>query len=221
MRISKEKAAENRAALIRAASKLFRERGIDGVGVAEISKEAGLTHGALYAHFKSKEELALEALSYGLEQNNARMYASTVGGMPNLACFLDHYLSVESRDDYGNRCPIAASASEIGRQDKALSARFAEGYLVMARAFERQIAENSPGSDALARAMLAVAAMIGSVTVARGVAKANPALSEQVLKAARQLLDELMLSTDDGEEATAPPLPAASQHRRAGDNSNH
>lgn len=219
MRISKEKAAENRTALIRAASKLFRERGIDGVGVAEISKEAGLTHGALYAHFKSKEELALEALSYGLEQNNARMYASTVGGMPNLACFLDQYLSVEARDDYGNRCPIAASASEIGRQDKALSARFAEGYLVMARAFERQIAENSPGSDALARGMLVVAAMIGSVTVARGVAKANPALSEQVLKAARQLLDELMLGTDDG--AGAPPPPAAGQHRRAGDNSNH
>ena len=218
MRISKEKAAENRTALIRAASKLFRERGIDGVGVAEISKEAGLTHGALYAHFKSKEELALEALSYGLEQNNARMYASTVGGMPDLAGFLDHYLSPETRDDYGNRCPIAASASEIGRQDKALSARFAEGYLVMARTFERQIAENGAGTDALARGMLAVAAMIGSVTVARGVAKANPVLSEQVLKAARRLLDELMLGTEDG---AAPPPPAAGQHRRAGDNSNH
>jgi len=220
MRISKEKAAENRTALIRAASKLFRERGIDGVGVAEISKEAGLTHGALYAHFKSKEELALEALSYGLEQNNARMYASTVGGMPDLAGFLDHYLSLESRDDYGNRCPIAASASEIGRQDKALSARFAEGYLVMARAFERQIAENGAGSDALARGMLVVTAMIGSVTVARGVAKANPVLSEQVLKAARRLLDELMLGTEDGAGAPPPP-PAAGQHRRAGDNSNH
>lgn len=192
MRISKEKAADNRAALIRAASRLFRERGIDGVGVAEISKEAGLTHGALYAHFRSKEELALEALSFGLDEASSRMYSSTVDGMPDLARFLDRYLSQESRDDYGNRCAMAASASEIGRQDKAISARFAEGYMVMVRAFERQIAVNDPGADALARAMVAVSTLIGSLAVARGAAKGNPAVSDQVLAATRQVLDDLM-----------------------------
>ena len=193
MRITKEKAADNRTALIRAASKLFRERGIDGVGVAEISKEAGLTHGALYAHFRSKEELALEALSYGLDQANSRMYSSTVDGMPDLSRFLDRYLALDDRDDYGDRCAMAASASEIGRQDKAISARFAEGYMVMVRAFERQIAQNEPGSDALGRAMVVVATLIGSLAVARGAAKGNPAVSEQVLLAARRQLDELML----------------------------
>lgn len=192
MRISKEKAADNRTALIRAASKLFRERGIDGVGVAEISKEAGLTHGALYAHFRSKEELALEALSYGLDEANSRMYSSTMDGMPDLARFLDHYLALETRDDYGSRCAMAASASEIGRQDKAISARFAEGYMVMVRAFERQIAQNDPGGDALGRAMVVVATLIGSLAVARGAAKGNPAVSEQVLAAARRHVDELM-----------------------------
>jgi len=201
MRISKEKAAENRAALIRAASKLFRERGIDGVGVAEISKEAGLTHGALYAHFKSKEELALEALAYGFEQNNARMYASTINGMPDLATFVDRYLEPECLVDYGSRCPMAASASEIGRQDKAISTRFAEGYLVTARAFERQIADSHPGSDALGRGMVAVATLIGSVAVARGAAKSNPALAEQVLKAARRMVDELMLAAPPADPA--------------------
>lgn len=201
MRISKEKAAENRAALIRAASKLFRERGIDGVGVAEISKEAGLTHGALYAHFKSKEELALAALSHGFEQSRAQMYANTVDGMPDLAGYLDDYLSTRGRDDYGGVCPMSASASEIGRQDHAISARFAEGYMVMVRAFERQIAAQLAAQsaaiqagDALARAMVVVATMIGSLSIARGAAKGNPALSEQVLKAARQMLDELMLA---------------------------
>jgi TetR/AcrR family transcriptional repressor of nem operon len=192
MRISKEKAADNRTALIRAASKLFRERGIDGVGVAEISKEAGLTHGALYAHFRSKEELALEALSYGLDEANSRMYSSTMDGMPDLARFLDHYLALETRDDYGSRCAMAASASEIGRQDKAISARFTEGYMVMVRAFERQIAQNDPGGDALDRAMVVVATLIGSLAVARGAAKGNPAVSEQVLAAARRHVDELM-----------------------------
>jgi TetR/AcrR family transcriptional repressor of nem operon len=194
MRISKEKAADNRTALIRAASKLFRERGIDGVGVAEISREAGLTHGALYAHFRSKEELALEALSYGLDQANSRMFSATSDGMPDLPRFLDRYLALETRDDYGDRCAMAASASEIGRQDKAISARFAEGYMVMVRAFERQIEENEPGSDALGRAMVAVATIIGSLAVARGAAKGNPAVSEQVLQAARRQLDELMLA---------------------------
>jgi len=194
MRISKEKAAENRAALIRAASKLFRERGIDGVGVAEISKEAGLTHGALYAHFKSKEELALEALAYGLERTNAHLYKTTIDGMPDLADYLDRYLSIETRDNYGERCPIAASASEIGRQDKAISARFAEGYMVLARAFERQIAANQPDSDALARGMVAVAALVGSIAVARGAAKGNPVMSEQLLMAARRVIDEMMLT---------------------------
>jgi TetR/AcrR family transcriptional repressor of nem operon len=204
MRISKEKAAENRASLIRAASKLFRERGIDGVGVAEISKEAGLTHGALYAHFKSKEELALEALAYGLEQTSARIYASTVDGMPDLGAYLDDYLSLEARDHYGSRCPISASASEIGRQDKAISARFAEGYMVMVRAFERQVAANQPGSDALARGMVAVSTLIGTMAVARGTAKGNPALSEQLMKATRALVDEMMLAAPASAKGKAP-----------------
>ena len=194
MRISKEKAAENRAALVRAASKLFRERGIDGVGVADISKEAGLTHGALYAHFRSKEALALEALSYGLDQGNAAMFDRTRDGMPDLALYLDHFLDPANRDDYANHCPITASASEIGRQDQALSSRFSEGYMVMVRTFERQIAANQPGCDALARAMVVVATLVGSMTVARGAAKGNPAVSKQVLAAARTLVDELMQS---------------------------
>jgi TetR/AcrR family transcriptional repressor of nem operon len=209
MRISKEKAAENRAALIRAASKLFRERGIDGVGVAEISKEAGLTHGALYAHFKSKEELALEALSYGLDQTASRMYSATVNGMPDLGAYLDDYFALDCRDDYASRCPMSASASEIGRQDKALSARFSEGYMMMVRAFERQIADNEPGTDALARAMVVVATMIGSLAVARGTAKGNPQVSEQVLKAARTMLDEMMLVP------TLPPAPVRPENGMA------
>lgn len=206
MRISKERAAEDRAALIRAASKLFREHGIDGVGVAEISKEAGLTHGALYAHFKSKEELALEALSYGLDETASRIYSSTVDGMPDLDLYLTRYLSKEGRDDYGANCPMAASASEIGRQDKPISARFGEGYMVIVRAFERQIAENQPGSDALGRAMVLVAALIGIQAVARGTAKGNPALSEQVLAAARRTMDELMLATPRPPVVSAPPV---------------
>jgi TetR/AcrR family transcriptional repressor of nem operon len=192
MRISKEKAAENRAALVKAASKLFRERGIDGVGVAEISKEAGLTHGALYAHFKSKGELALAALAFGFEQSHARMATQHAGGTPELSTYLDACLSLAGRDDYAGGCPMAASASEIGRHDTALSHHYAEGYMGIVRAFERHITQQEPGGDALARAMVAVAALIGGLAVARGAAKGNPAVSEQVLKATREMIDVLI-----------------------------
>ena len=71
--VKREQFDENRETLLATASKLFRERGIDGVGVAEIAREAGLTHGALYAHFRSKEALATEAFSTGLALFSARL----------------------------------------------------------------------------------------------------------------------------------------------------
>jgi TetR/AcrR family transcriptional repressor of nem operon len=191
MRISKEKAAENREALVRAASKLIRERGIDGVGVAEISKAAGLTHGALYAHFRSKEELALAAFSWGLEQTCSGVSEAGAEGLPGLSRLLDDFLSPAVRDDYAANCPVAASASEIGRQDRAVSARFSEGFLDMVRAFERVM---GPGEDAHARALTLMAALVGAQAVARAAAKGDPALSEQVLRAAREVIGKAIMA---------------------------
>ncbi|WP_338919660.1 TetR/AcrR family transcriptional regulator [Pseudomonas silesiensis] len=192
MKISKEKAEANRAALIETASRLFRQKGIDGVGVAEISKSAGLTHGALYAHFPSKEALAAEALAWSLEQSNAKLYSGTVDGEPDLERFLSDYLSVDRRDDYADHCAMAASASEIGRQDAVTSSKFTEGYLVLVRAFERRVAANNQAVDALATAMGIVAAMIGALSVARATAKARPEVSAQVLQGVRPMIDAAM-----------------------------
>jgi len=189
MKISKEKAEANRAALIETASRLFRQKGIDGVGVAEISKSAGLTHGALYAHFPSKEALAAEALAWSLEQSNAKLYSGTVDGEPDLERFLSDYLSVDRRDDYADHCAMAASASEIGRQDAVISSKFTEGYLVLVRAFERRVAANNQAVDALATATGIVAAMIGALSVARATAKARPEVSAQVLQGVRPMID--------------------------------
>src|ERR1700686_5570431 len=97
MKVTKEKAAENRAALVHAAGRMFRERGIDGVGVAEISKAAGLTHGALYAQFPSKRALAAEALAHGLARSHAYMTAPKPHGAPTLSDHLDLYLSLDHR----------------------------------------------------------------------------------------------------------------------------
>ncbi len=191
MRITKEKAEENRHALVQAAGRLFRERGIDGVGVAEISKEAGLTHGALYAHFPSKEALAAEALGHGVQRAAARLGKHAKDGIPDLAEFLDYYLAPATRDDLSGGCALAASASEIGRQDAALSVHFAEGFLRTATAFERQVAKARPEADARQAGLAIAAAMIGGVAAARAVAKADPALSDEVLAAVRNILGEL------------------------------
>ena len=82
MRISKEKAAENRAKVMAAAGKLFRERGLEGVGVDALAEEAGLTHGAVYSHFRSKDELAAEALRQALHQSVTEWLAATGGLRP-------------------------------------------------------------------------------------------------------------------------------------------
>ncbi len=192
MKITKEKAEENRAALIEAASRLFCEKGIDGVGVAEISKAAGLTHGALYAHFKSKEELSAAAFASATEYANAKLYAATIDGEPDLERFLATYLSTQHRDNYAGNCAMAASASEMGRQDEATSASFAEGYMVLVRAFERKVAANDPGADALPIAMGIVATMIGAVAVARATNKSRPEVSAQVLEGSRRLIDSAL-----------------------------
>ena len=122
MRVSKEKAGENRTALLQAASRLFRQRGIEGVGVADIAREAGLTHGALYAHFSSKDELAAEAFSHGSAGNLARARARARAGdrCPSFQEYLDGLLSTYMRDNVETGCPFAASASEIGRQGCAV-----------------------------------------------------------------------------------------------------
>src|SRR5580700_7942213 len=128
LKVTKEKAADNRAALVQAAGHLFRERGIDGVGVAEISKKAGLTHGALYAQFPSKEALTAEAFTSAAREGFEEITSDRNGRPATLTDFLDSYLSVEHRDNLATSCPMSASASEIARQDKLVCERFKEGF---------------------------------------------------------------------------------------------
>jgi TetR/AcrR family transcriptional repressor of nem operon len=191
LKVTKEKAAENRAALVKAAGHLFRERGIDGVGVAEISKKAGLTHGALYAQFPSKEALAAEAFTSALKPGFELMTADRDGRPANLTDFLDDYLSFEHRDNLSTSCPISASVSEVGRQDKVVSERFTEGLEQLVALMEPRIGASPLKADDRQRALAMVAAMIGGVAASRAVAKADPKLSDQMLRAVRRIVGEV------------------------------
>jgi TetR/AcrR family transcriptional repressor of nem operon len=191
LKVTKEKAAENRAALVQAAGHLFRERGIDGVGVAEISKKAGLTHGALYAQFPSKEALAAEAFTSALKPGLEKMTADRAGRPAKLIDFIDDYLSVDHRDNLAAGCPMSASASEIARQVKIVGERFSEGFEQAVALIERGLGASPFEADKRQRAQAMMAAMIGGVAASRAVAKANPKLSNQILRAVRQIVGEV------------------------------
>ena len=190
LKVTKEKAAENRAALVLAAGSLFRERGIDGVGVAEISKKAGLTHGALYAQFPSKEALAAEAFASANERGLERM-TDRDGRPATLTDCLDYYLSFDHRDNLATGCPMSASASEVARQGKVVSERFAEGFEQFVAVMERGLGASPVKAETRQRALAMMAAMIGGVAVSRAVAKADPKLSNQILRAVRRIVGEV------------------------------
>lgn len=204
MKVTREKTEENREKLVQAAARLFRERGIDGVGVAEICEAAGLTHGALYAQFPSKEALAAAAF----DEAFARAYPvmKTAGGMPapSLRDHLEFLISPQQRDNLGG-CPLTASASEVARKDKTLSASFSRGFEQMVAVVESAMDRIVPASERRDRALTMIAAEIGVIAVARAAAKSRPDLSNRVLAAARRVLTKV---------GDAPPGPRRVRRKR-------
>jgi len=193
MRVTKKEAAEHRQALVGAASKLFRKHGIDGIGVAEIGREAGLTHGALYAQFPSKEALAAEAMTDALDRSYEQMIAFAGTRRWPIAAYLDFFITKRHRDDLskGKGCAMTASGSEIARQGKSLSRSFSAGFDRLARTVEGGLAEGPLSSTPRQRALTIAAGAIGAIVVARAVTKADPALSDDILEAARRVLGEI------------------------------
>lgn len=184
MKITKEKAAENRQLLVETAARLFREKGIDGVGVAEISKAAGLTHGALYAHFPSKDALAAEAMRFSTCSAFGKLTANPVT-LPGL---VDYYLAPEQRDNLADGCPLAAAASEMARQDEAVGANYTSGFREMVDYIGKQLPAGE-GQRQLAIAIMA--SLIGGISVSRNAYKTDPGLADEVLESVRSMLLKL------------------------------
>jgi TetR/AcrR family transcriptional regulator, transcriptional repressor for nem operon len=126
MKVSKEKTAENRRGIVRAASRLFRERGIEGTGVDSISTAADLTHGAVYSQFGSKEAITVEALRFALA-GSRRIWLRQLekrGRKTALTAIVQGYLSALHRDEPGTGCVIAALGAEISRQARGVRDAF-------------------------------------------------------------------------------------------------
>jgi TetR/AcrR family transcriptional repressor of nem operon len=186
MRVSRQKAAENRDRIIEAAGALFRARGFDGVGVADIMKAADLTHGGFYGHFASKDDLVAQASRHAMACAAANWHA-VVERAPDrpFAALLEHYLSPRHRDDPGRGCVFAALAADAARNGSAVRGAFAEGLTRLVDI----LAEAIPGRSKAARrrkAIAAMTAMVGALSLARA-AEGSP-LSDEILDAARREL---------------------------------
>ncbi|MCW2249008.1 TetR/AcrR family transcriptional repressor of nem operon [Azospirillum fermentarium] len=190
MKVSKEKAAENRAAIVTAAGRLFRERGFDKVGVAEITKAAGLTHGGFYGHFASKDALAAEACEAAFAESLDRLPADEASAEGALAAFLTRYLSERHRDHPEAGCPMAAFAGEMARLDPAVQDRFGAGVERFFAAVAARLPADGGAGDAgrRARAIAIVSALVGGMALARATARTGPELSLEILDALRTQL---------------------------------
>ncbi|MGH7041573.1 MAG: TetR/AcrR family transcriptional regulator [Acetobacteraceae bacterium] len=184
--MSREQAAENHERIVRVAAQLFREYGFDGIGVADLMKEAGLTHGGFYGHFASKDDLAAAACGRALDKS-LENWSAAIEKAPDEAFLkiVNGYLSEAHRDRPGSGCLVAALGSDLARQAPPIRRVVTEGI----HAFVGQLMRLVPGkskSDRRRKALSAFAAMVGAVTIARAVD--DPKLSKEVLAAVASLV---------------------------------
>jgi TetR/AcrR family transcriptional repressor of nem operon len=183
MKVTRVQAAENRARVVETASRLFRERGIDAVGVDTLMHEAGLTHGGFYRSFASKEALAAEACAAAMQtsaEHWSQLFAQAGPGA--LAAMVQRYLSPRHRDAPGEGCAFATLAAEAARREGPLRQTFCKG---LQEAVGR-LAGILPGRSVAARrekAIATYAGLVGTLVLAR--AAEDPAFSNEILAAGR------------------------------------
>jgi TetR/AcrR family transcriptional regulator, transcriptional repressor for nem operon len=182
MRVSWEQADKNREHVIDVASRLFRERGFEGIGVADLMKEAGLTHGGFYGQFKSKEDLKVQASRRALSRNKDR-WAEVLAETPSekLAALARFYLSDAHRDRRGEGCALAALGGDAPRYGPELQAAFKdciEGYLELLDGIMSASSDEKRRDKTIA----ALSTMVGALVLSRAVG--DEALSQKILSAA-------------------------------------
>jgi TetR/AcrR family transcriptional repressor of nem operon len=184
MRYSKEHKQETHARIVKKASIRLREKGAHGIGVADLMKEAGLTHGGFYAHFDSREALVIEAFAYAMDRSTERWRKMAEQTPPEkrLAAIVESYLTPIHRDDPGHGCAVPTLGAEIARESlktrKAFSAKLEQMIDMMAD----QVAD-VPRKTARKQAMATLATMIGTLVLSRIAGSGE--FSDEILGAGR------------------------------------
>ena len=190
MKVSKSQVLQNRAHIVEVASTLFRERGYDGVSVADLMAAAGFTHGGFYKHFASKADLMAEAAALSFSQ--AVAYLAGV----DAAQYIKEYLSRPHRDALGNGCTLAALSGDAARQPEAIKQAFAEGI-------ESQLATLASAEDGLsksakraarAKRIDTLAHVVGALVLSRACPDES-SLADEILEVCRtQILSQQKVS---------------------------
>ncbi|MFK8329854.1 TetR/AcrR family transcriptional regulator [Pseudomonas sp. BJa5] len=164
MKVTKEKAASNKAAILQAAAHLYREHGVEGVGIGQLARSVGLTHGGFYGQFPGgKEELAAAAVQQMFESDRSAFKQATT-----LTELVEAYLSERHVAGVGTGCPVPALAADIARQTDTVKQPFTAGIRAMLATIERVDGVENDETSHL-RAAQILASMVGAVLLARAV----------------------------------------------------
>jgi TetR/AcrR family transcriptional repressor of nem operon len=201
MRRTKHETEQTHARIVEEAARQFRASGIKGTGIDDIMRQAGLTHGGFYTHFRNKEALIVEACAAGFAQTQQKLTdaARMAPATGQLQAILHGYLSTSQRDHPEDSCVMPTLAAEMARSSPAVRTPFTQIYrafLEYLDAFLPVTAETHPTDDALAL----LAGMVGTMLLARAIDDAE--LSERLLRVNRAFYAESfahsLLSGEDG-----------------------
>ena len=185
MRYSKEHKQETHDRIVKKASVRLREKGAHGIGVADLMKEAGLTHGGFYAHFDSRDALVIEAFNYAMERSTERWRKLAEGIPPDkrFASIVEAYLTPLHRDDPGHGCAITSLGAEIARESPRTCKAFAAKIEDMIDMMSDHLPD-VPRKTARKHAIAALATMMGTLVLSRIAGSGE--FSDEVLAAGRE-----------------------------------
>ena len=194
MRISKAQAQDNKNRIVATAAQLFRERGFERVGVAELMHAAGLTHGGFYNHFDSKRHLEEEAcaLTFGEALGPLQRIGELESGRERraaFACYVEAYLQSREPGAAAPRCPFVVFGSDMPRQDEGTRGIFGKGLRAYLEKFAGALRRKSKKpEETRADAIFAMAAMVGASTLAYGVDEIDKELAQEIRATVRDRL---------------------------------
>lgn len=185
MRYSKEHKQETHARIVRKASVRLREKGAHGIGVADLMKEAGLTHGGFYAHFNSREALVIEAFNYAMDRSTDRWrkLAEETPPEKRFAAIVESYLTTLHRDDPGHGCAVPTLGPEIARESAKTRKAFASRLDEMIGMMADQVPE-LPRKAARQQAIAALSTMVGALVLSRVAGSGD--FSDEILGVGRE-----------------------------------
>ena len=193
MGVSRQQAVENRRAIVAAAEKLFRERGVDAVGLAELMKAAGFTQGGFYNHFKSKDALVAAVMEKAMEEGG-EAFVSLIEGASSADAnpvrkTIQWYLSPEHRADIEAGCPWSGFVGDARRFGDVARGSYAEGLAANLERFAKVIEEMEGGGEgSRSKAIALFSQMVGTLLLSRAVADIDAPLADEILDEGRRHL---------------------------------